>query len=65
MSTKISLVEFKKLLDGHDWHYEMADDFRVWQKGKEQQKVLESISGVSEEYKHVFDIYKEKNRRDI
>lgn len=38
---KVSVIqEFFEELNNHDWFYEFSDDFRVWQRGTQEEERL-------------------------
>lgn len=38
-----TLEKFKGICKQHDWYYTMSDDFRMWQKGKEEETYINTI----------------------
>ena len=36
--------EFFVLLNRHDWHYQMADDFRSWKNGQQKQDLIDGLA---------------------
>ena len=39
----MTIQEFYKLLNSHDWKYEFSDDHSQWQRGREQRKQIERV----------------------
>ena len=39
----MSLFEFYRLLQRHDWSYNYSDDHRVWQKGMDEANMIQHI----------------------
>lgn len=37
----MTLEEFEKALQYHDWYYEYSDDHSVWRRGLDRQRQLE------------------------
>ena len=37
------MERYARLLKKHDWFYEYSDDHRVWQNGREERTVLNSL----------------------
>ncbi len=58
MLGKISLYEYYEILDGHDWHYEMSDDGRVYQEGKRSKDRIDSIRKQSPGHEKLCDEFK-------
>ena len=40
--TPAMIAEFWKFCESHDWYYSFSDDNRVWRRGTEQRKWLET-----------------------
>jgi len=53
----MSLLEFYKLLQGHDWTYMMSDSFSVHQRGEERHRKLKALANTSKKHKKLFDDY--------
>lgn len=58
-----TLRKFWDMLDTHDWHYEMSDDFGVWQRGNAAHAELRSMAALSPQHKKLFTQF-EKFRND-
>lgn len=52
--TSMTLPEFWDLLNKHDWLYQMADDQRSYQKGKEEREELKRYASLSPEHEELF-----------
>jgi len=40
----MTIQEFYKLLNSHDWQYHFSDDHRQWQRGREQRaQILQDL----------------------
>ena len=39
----MSLFEFYRLLQRHDWSYNYSDDHRMWTKGRDEANMIEHI----------------------
>ena len=52
--------DYIKLLECHDWYFEMSDDFRVWEKGQKNLDKLLRIAGQNSEFRNLFNEYQEK-----
>lgn len=50
----MTLPEFWDLLNKHDWLYQMSDDQRSYQKGKQEREELERYASLSPEHKELF-----------
>lgn len=63
-SKSSALDNYKKLLQGHDWYYELVDDHRSWQAGNKQvDEILDAYRKLSPEekesaYEFWLDLYK-------
>jgi hypothetical protein len=53
----MTLREYYKQLEQHDWYYEWSDDFRVWQRGRDDKTRLEEISKLSSKHESLFIEY--------
>ena len=57
--TSVDWDKFQQMLNKHDWYYEMSDDFRRWQEGKDKAKkirfFMENLSG--DDYKKARYMY--------
>lgn len=40
----ISILEYYKLLESHDWTYRYSDDFFAWERGEKESETLERIA---------------------
>lgn len=49
--------EFKKLLDDHDWFFQMSDDLRVWGKGQIEQLEIEKLCKDNSEFDKMYKEY--------
>ena len=46
----MTLLEYYKMLDCHDWYYEFSDDFTVWQRGHRERKQIENVAKESDQH---------------
>ena len=53
-ANSMTLPEFWDLLDKHDWLYQMADDQRSYQKGKQEREELKRYASLSPEHEELF-----------
>lgn len=52
LNESIDWQKFQRMLDKHDWYYNMSDDFRYYQKGsKERDEIMKFINSLSGEEK--------------
>ncbi len=54
----MSLQDFYIKLEQHDWFYEMSDDHRVWQKGKDANNLLARQATIDPEYFKLYEAYR-------
>ena len=55
MSTDtITPEQYKKMLNTHDWHYQMSEDPGVYRRGKESRDRLIELSKTCEEFKSMY-----------
>lgn len=47
--SKITKEEYQKMLDNHDWYYELSDDMTVYRAGKQSLSELIRIAFEDEE----------------
>jgi hypothetical protein len=46
MENNITLADFQKILEDHDWYYEMSHDRRVFERGYDSEKrILQLVKG--------------------
>ncbi len=57
----ISIDEYEKLLDAHDWSYEYTEDRKKWSAGHISYQEILKYSKNSEEHEKLFLKYKKKN----
>jgi hypothetical protein len=50
----MTLKEYWKILNGHDWYYNYSDDQRVWRAGCDAQKRIEGIAKESPEHQALY-----------
>lgn len=55
----VSLKEYDKRLERHDWYYNQSDDIRMYRRGKAQMEELEKAAKTSPKHKKLFDAYHE------
>ena len=58
----MSLFEFYRLLQRHDWSYNYSDDHRVWQKGMDEANMIQHIlkcNSRDEKYRNLYEKYRE------
>tara|TARA_R110002074_G_scaffold402332_1_gene607507 strand:+ start:14955 stop:15476 length:522 start_codon:yes stop_codon:yes gene_type:complete len=55
--SNITLNEFLKQLDEHDWYYSYSDDHRSYKKGSENSRRLVAIAEGSEALKSLYVVY--------
>ena len=53
----MSLVEYFKELQGHDWYYEYSDDHSVWTKGRNKRHQLQALAQESEVMLRMYNDY--------
>lgn len=53
-------TDFQKLLEDHDWYYNMSGDMRVWNAGNEQRKTIEGLAQQNPELKEMYIEYGNK-----
>jgi len=51
---KISLTEFHKDLNSHDWNYQYSDDHDVWARGNRERVRLQRICDESPEHRQLY-----------
>jgi hypothetical protein len=51
----MSLEEYKKLLEAHDWYYMMSDDNRVYREGTTAEANLKAKALGSDEFKRAYN----------
>ena len=55
----MSLFEFYRLLQRHDWSYNYSDDHRVWQKGMDEANMIQHIlkgNSRDEKYRNLYAV---------
>jgi len=57
----MTLEEYKKLLNAHDWFYQMTEDRGVYARGREQYNVLIRHMTDSPEHRAEFAVLKLKH----
>lgn len=50
----MTLEDYKKELDAHDWYYMMSDSYGVWQRGERERKRLYNLSKISPEHEEAY-----------
>ena len=58
----MSLFEFYRLLQRHDWSYNYSDDHRVWQRGQDESNMIQHIlrgNSRDEKYRNLYERYRE------
>ncbi len=58
MSEKISLLEFYKKLESHDWFYSYSDDHSAWRCGDAAESKLQLLAKQSPEHQALFNGFK-------
>lgn len=53
----VTLREYYKMLDKHDWFFDMSDDHSVWSKGWLNDKLIHTTSTHSDEHKKLYDAF--------
>ena len=52
----MTIIEYKKLLSDHDWHYNYSDDHGVWQRGeRESAAITRYASTGTDEFKKAYN----------
>ena len=54
-TSKMTLIEFYRLLDGHDWYYPYDDDHRVWEDGNKINDKIQVIKHSSAEHLALYE----------
>ena len=54
----MTLNEFYNKLEQHDWWYNMADDYSVYQRGHRAGYTIQAIAKTSEEHQELYQLYK-------
>lgn len=57
----MTLEEYKKRLQNHDWLYAYSDDPNVYERGRYEQETLEYLAKENPEFKQAFN----KEKRDF
>lgn len=60
MEAVLTLREYKKLLENHDWYYGMADDHRVYQAGQDAELKLKELAKLDKAFEKA---YKDKRKQ--
>lgn len=47
---------FEKLLEKHDWYYQMSDDPKVFDRGYEEERVIKSICEKDEKLNKIYNL---------
>lgn len=50
---QMTIEEFYKLLEGHDWTYQYSDDFSVWRRGSDRAKQISHLAEGNETFKQM------------
>lgn len=57
----LTLFDFYKMLESHDWTYQYSDDHRYWKKGSDEARqidhVLEMQGSDKNEYRELYNAY--------
>ena len=53
----VALADFRRRLQGHDWHYNMSDDPGVWRRGSAVEQELLAIAKTSPQHRKLFDAF--------
>jgi uncharacterized alpha-E superfamily protein len=51
----ITTEEFFNACMKHDWYYEFSDDGRVYNRGKEAERLLESYIATNDTFKNIYN----------
>lgn len=61
MLKTITLNEYEKLLNVHDWYYMMSEDQYVYARGAHKQQELKALA-TTDELKEMFEHYQNKHK---
>jgi hypothetical protein len=61
MLKQLTLNEYEKLLNVHDWYYMMSDDQYVYTRGAHKQSELKAMA-TTPEMKEMFEHYQNKHK---
>lgn len=53
----MTIEEFRKLLDAHDWYYDFSDDGNVMRRGRAAEDRLKAIAASSPELQEYYTAY--------
>ena len=57
LPTKPSLSQFWEILCSYDWYFQYVDDFSVWKRGAESEKVVKEMARQSDQHQAVYDAH--------
>lgn len=61
----MSIEEFENLLKKHDWYYHYSDDPKMFSKGAEEDRLIQTILSTSPpEFKYLFDSYNHEKEKE-
>ena len=43
-ANKLTVEEYSKVLEEHDWYFSYSDDHRVWKKGHDQSTYINKVA---------------------
>lgn len=55
--------EYLKLLENHDWHFQMSDDYKVYSRGRDEEVKIHALKKQFPELKQVYDKFIEERRK--
>jgi len=61
----MSIEDYKKELESHDWFYGMTEDNGIYRAGLHNEQRLAELSNLSKEHKELFKEYKENHYKKL